>query len=257
MSGSPDISFGILACDVLEYEVLARVNSLGLQPLALRFLPMGQHDYPSLLRENLQKAVTEMEEAGCRRIIFVYGLCSNSILGITARQAELVFPRAHDCITLFLGSKERYSAIQKAEPGTYWFSPGWCRGKRVPGPDHMTRLEAEYREKFDDEEDVEYLMEVEREKYAHYKVAAYTDLGDGPVEESIKDTRVAADFFGMEFVHHEGDDSLLRELLTGPWDDERYLVVPPGQTAASTADVSIIRCAACKSCQGTDSVSGS
>lgn len=251
------VSFGILACDVLEYEVMARVKSLGLQPLELRFLPMGQHDYPSLLRENLQAAVNEMEAAGCRRIIFVYGLCSNSILGITAGQAELIFPRAHDCITLFLGSKERYAAIQKAEPGTYWFSPGWVRGKRVPGPDHLQRLEAEYREKFEDEEDVEYLMEVEREKYAHYKVAAYTDLGDGPVEAAEQDTRGAAEFLGMQFVRHEGDDSLLRNLLTGPWDDGRYLVVPPGQTAASTADLSIIRCAACKSCPGSEPVSGS
>jgi len=133
----------------------------------------------------------------------------------------------------------------KEEPGTYWFSPGWCRGKRVPGPDHMKQLEARYREQFEDEEDVEYLMEVERDKYAHYQVAAYTDLGDGPVEESMADARTAAGYFGMRFVRHPGEDKLLRDLLTGPWDSSRYLVVPPGQTAVSTVDESIIRCSAC------------
>ena len=243
---SPDeVPFGILACDVLEFEVTARVQRLGLKPAEIRFLPMGQHDYPARLHEELQAAVNEMEAAGCRRIILVYGLCSNSILGLSASRAELVIPRAHDCITLFLGSKERYAAQMKNEPATYWFSPGWCRGKRVPGPDHLKQLEAQYREQFEDEEDVEYLMEIEQEKYAHYRVAGYTDLGDGPVEQAKADTREAAAFLGMEFVHHKGDDRLLNNLLTGPWDAARYLVVPPGEAAISTADESIIRCSGC------------
>lgn len=245
-----DVPTGILACDVLEDEVRARIERLGLQPRALRFLPMGQHDYPARLHDQLQSEVEQMEAAGCRRIILVYGLCSNSLLGISGRQAELILPRAHDCITLFLGSKERYADLMKQEPGTYWFSPGWCRGRRVPGPDHMQRLEAQYREQFEDEEDVEYLMEVEREKYAHYRVAAYTDLGDGSVESSMADTRETAAFLGMEFVHHAGDDCLLNDLLTGPWDPGRYLIVPPGQTAAATVDESIIRCTACQTGKG-------
>ncbi len=241
-----EVPFGILACDVLEFEVKARIGRLGLQPSELRFLPMGQHDFPARLHDELQAAVSDMEAAGCRRIILVYGLCSNSILGITTREAEMILPRAHDCITLFLGSKERYAELMRREPGTYWFSPGWCRGKRVPGPDHLKELEAQYREQFEDEEDVEYLMEIEQEKYAHYRVAGYTDLGDGPVEEAISDTREAAAFLDMEFVHHKGDDSLLNDLLAGPWDETRFLVVPPGQAAISSADASIIRCSGCQ-----------
>ena len=240
------LPFGILACDVLEFEVLARIERLGLKPVKVRFLAMGQHDFPARLHDELQEAVSEMEAAGCRRIILVYGLCSNSILGLTTESAELIMPRAHDCITLFLGSKERYAELMKKEPGTYWFSPGWCRGKRVPGPDHMKELEAQYRKQFEDEEDVEYLMEIEQEKYAHYRVAGYTDLGDGPLDQAMADTRTAAGFLDMEFVHHKGDDRLLNDLLTGPWDEARYLVVPPGQAAISSADELIIRCSGCQ-----------
>ena len=140
MEADTSILFGIIACDVLEYEVRARLEQHKLQPLALRFLEMGKHDTPDILRKDLQAVVDEMEELGCERLLFVYGLCSNSILGLVAKRAEMIFPRAHDCITLFLGSKERYAAIHKEAPGTYWFSPGWCRGGRVPGPDHFERL---------------------------------------------------------------------------------------------------------------------
>lgn len=35
---------------------------------------------------------------------------------------RLVIPRAHDCITLYLGSRQRYLEQFNARPGTYWYS---------------------------------------------------------------------------------------------------------------------------------------
>lgn len=250
MDDPGSIPTAIIACDVLEFEVRSRIESLGLQPREVRFLEMGKHDFPDGLHKDLQAVVDELEEAGCRRLIFIYGLCSNSILGLQARSAEMIFPRAHDCITLFLGSRKRYAEIQKSDPGTYWFSPGWCRGQRVPTPDHFDRLEAQFRNQFD-EEDVEYLMEIEREKYGHYTVAGYTDLGDGPTEESKTQAKKAADTLGMAFRHHEGEDGLLRRLLAGPWEEDAFVVVPPGKTLRFTADADIIRCAECPKADNT------
>jgi len=44
-----------------------------------------------------------------------------------------VVPRAHDCITLLLGSKERYAKLFGERPGTYWYSAGWLEiGKDFP-----------------------------------------------------------------------------------------------------------------------------
>lgn len=244
MSQNTPDPIGIIACDVLEAEVRGRVERLGLEPLALQFLEMGKHDHPETLRNDLQAEVDRLEKSGCRRLIFVYGLCSNSILGLRTERAEMVFPRAHDCITLFLGSKERYTEIQKKDPGTYWFSPGWCKGGRVPGPDHMERVEKQYREQFDEDE-IEYLMEMEEMKYMHYSVAAYTDLGDGDTEQSRADTKKAAALFGMEYREFKGDEGLLNRLLAGPWNEAEFLVVPPGKMPAYSADAAILRCTDC------------
>lgn len=231
----------VLACDVLELETRRILEEAGCSCGEVVFKEMGKHDYPDVLNRELQAEIDRLEAAGHERIVFVYGLCSNSIINLRARNAEMVFPRAHDCITLLLGSKERYAEVHKQEPGTYWFSPGWCRGGRVPGPEHFEKLEAEYREKFDEDE-VEFLMEMEREKYRQYTCAAFTDMGDGPVEEMKEKTRCSAECLGMRFEYFTGDDGLLRRLLLGPWDEEDFLVVPAGKTAQYSADKRIIRC---------------
>jgi hypothetical protein len=46
-------------------------------------------------------------------------------VGLTARTIPLVFPRAHVCITLFFGNKERYLEYFYANPGVYFKTTGW------------------------------------------------------------------------------------------------------------------------------------
>jgi hypothetical protein len=40
----------------------------------------------------------------------VYGLCNLALTSLRARAVPVVVPRAHDCITLYLGSRQRYDA---------------------------------------------------------------------------------------------------------------------------------------------------
>ena len=46
-------------------------------------------------------------------------------VGAGRPQHSLVVPRAHDCITLFLGSKERYLDYFQTHPGVYFKTSGW------------------------------------------------------------------------------------------------------------------------------------
>ena len=73
----------------------------------------------------LKEAVAAVDESKYEAILLGYALCSNGLVGLAARSIPLVVPRAHDCITLFLGSKERYLEYFYAHPGVYFKTSGW------------------------------------------------------------------------------------------------------------------------------------
>ena len=54
-----------------------------------------------------------------------YGLCGNGLAGVEARSIPLVLPRAHDCITLLMGSRTRFESYFQDHPGVYYRSAGW------------------------------------------------------------------------------------------------------------------------------------
>lgn len=202
---------------------------------------MGLHDQPTSLRTRLAGAIGRAEaDPTVETVVLVYGLCGLALVDLAPRRCPLVVPRAHDCVTLFLGSKERYAASMRADPGLYWYSPGWNRDKRVPGPDREAQLRATYTAKFG-AEDAEALLEMERESFRQHTGAGYTDLGLPGDEQHRAYAESCAQSLGWSLTTHRGDPSLLRDLLHGPWDEARFLVVPPGRRIAFSADAAMVK----------------
>lgn len=236
----PASSLTVIACNVLEDEVRQFAQGLA-QVRRLRFLPQGLHNEPQRLQGVLQAAVDEAEaDAGTEVIALVYGLCSRGVEGLRHARCPMVIARAHDCVTLFLGDKERYADYLREHPGTYWYSPGWIKSHAPPGPEREARLRREYAAKFDAEE-VEYLMEIERQWIEKYDRAAYVSLGVGETAKDIGYTRDCAGCLGWSFDQVRGDPRLLCDLLAGEWDERRFLVVPPKHVIRLTADETIVR----------------
>lgn len=241
MSASHPVSIALVACSVLEAEI-ASLTQHATHIVHREFFEIGLHDQPGLLRIRLAEAIARAEaDDKVEAVVLVYGLCGLALVDLAPRRRPLVVPRAHDCLTLLLGSKERYAACMSTEPGTYWYSPGWNRGRRVAGPDREAKLRAEYTEKFG-AEDAGALLDMERECFAHHTTAGYTDLGLSGDDEQRRYAERCSRSLGWRFQHHPGDATLLRGLLQGPWDDEgRFLVVQPGQRIAHAADTRIIK----------------
>jgi len=229
----------VVSCAVLEDEMKHLCAETG-HIVRVELLPQGLHNDPPLLRLQLQMAIDKVEgDAQIQTIVLGYGLCSRGIEGVRTRRCRLVIPRAHDCITLLLGDKERYRKYVAENPGTYWYSPGWNRHHVPPGKERYELLRQKYVEKYG-EDNADYLMEAEQNWFKTYNRATYVELGVGPIKKDLEYTRQCADWLKWEFDHQRGDIGLMKTLLSGPWDDERFLMLEPGQTARMVADERVV-----------------
>jgi hypothetical protein len=235
-----NFQMAIIACDVLEDEVTHFAGQHE-HVVKLEFFEMGLHDQPTRLREVLQESIDVCEaDERVDTVVLVYGLCGKGTEGLGTRRCKLVIPRAHDCVTLFLGSAKQYLDLHQNCSGSYTYTPGWCRGGRTPGKARFKRLKEEYTEQFD-AESAEYLIDVEKQALSKYKTGLWVDLGLAPDREKLKDqARRDIANMGWEFRDITGDTRLLRDLVSGDWSEERFCVAEPGQVLTATTDDRII-----------------
>jgi hypothetical protein len=238
MSKNPAIA--LIACEVFQSEI--DLLAAGAEHIVeRRMFEIGLHDRPDEMRVRLQQEVAEMDRRDdIEAIVLAYGLCGCGTAGLRAVRHPLVIPRAHDCITVFLGSKEEYAKRQSACPGCYYYTPGWNRARRVPGPDRIAALREEFSRQFDPD-DVDFLLENERGMWEHYGTSTFIDLGTGEAVGEAAYTKRCADWLGWKFEHLKGDPALLHDLLWGPWDDGRFQIIRPGCRLAHSADDLVMR----------------
>lgn len=232
----------VVTCAVLELEINHFAREVP-HLIHVEMMEQGLHNEPNRLRTELQLAIDRVEQqTNAEAIVLGYGLCSRGTEGVFTRRAKLVMPRAHDCITVLLGSKERYAQYVRENPGTYWYSPGWNKYHTPPGKERYEKLLKKYVEKYG-QDDAEFLMEQEQHWFKTYDRATYVDLTIGATEQDLQYTRDCADWLKWKFDHQRGDPALLRALLSGRWDEERFIVLEPGQTFRMTADERVVELA--------------
>lgn len=199
---------------------------------------LGLHRKPGDLQARLQGEIDSTVGQGYDAIVMAYGLCGKATNGLTARDIPVVVPRAHDCITLFLGGRERYHDQHNNFPGTYWYVSDYIeRGsmngeKAVLGAVDETGTSIEnvyddYVAKFG-KDNADYLMEVMGAWQSHYKRAVYIDMGVGHSETVEQQARDEAERRGWTFERMAGDLVLIRRLLFGDWEKD-FLVLKPGE----------------------------
>jgi hypothetical protein len=216
----------------------------------IRLFQRGLHNDPADLYARLQTEVDAVEGQHYDAIVMAYGLCGKATAGLTARDAPLVIPRAHDCITLFLGSRERYQEQFENFPGTYWYALDYIErddgsgGSLALGSGGETDINAVYEEyvrKYG-QDNADYLMEVMGAWQQHYNRAALIDMGVGDISAVQARAQADAARRGWTFDRLPGDAILVHRLLAGEWDGD-FVVVQPGEQVAMTYDESVIGCA--------------
>lgn len=225
-----------IVCEILAREA-AQAAAHSPHIVHLEFMHSGLHDEPDQLRSSVQARIDAASDGGFDYILLGYGLCSRGTADLIARCTPIVIPRAHDCITLFLGSRERYDREFLEHPGTYYYSSGWIEHKNgdlshgTLKSTHEVRAEERYREylKRFGEDNARYLIEQEGLWLAHYDRAALIDTGFGNIEVYRSFTRAVAESNGWEYQEIPGDNRLVDALFSGDWNESDYLIVRPGQ----------------------------
>jgi hypothetical protein len=240
--------FKLISCEVFYREMrFAALRSP--HRIEIEFLPKGLHHQGAApMRESLQAALDRVDETQCDAILLGYGLCNNGLAGLEARSIPLVLPRAHDCITLFLGSKERYRTYFESNPGVYFKTTGWIeRGEssgelrqlsipRIAGMDSRYEdLVARY-----GEDNARYLYETLCQQTRNYGQFTFIEMGVEPDDSYARRTRAEARARGWKYEKVPGDLSMIQRLVDGVWDSGEFLVVPPGHRIAASYDENIV-----------------
>jgi N-methylhydantoinase A/oxoprolinase/acetone carboxylase beta subunit len=234
----------IIACGVFEDE-LRDVAERSPNDVEVELLDAGLHAAPDQLRLRAQEAIDAASRTGgYDGICFAYGLCGRGTAGLIARDAPLVLPRVHDCISLFLGSAQAYYQQFAAHPGTFYFTTGWYKNKAHPEHTRMAAARRfdpsthghypEFCKKYG-EENARYIIEFFESWRKNYRRAALIDHGFA-TPEHVETTRLLADAAGWDYEKLEGSLALLEDITAGRWDEERFLLVPPGHMVVPTND---------------------
>lgn len=245
----------VIACEIAArelYHTAARSPHL----VDIELLTQGHHDTPATGRAEIQQRIDAVPAGKYDAIILGYGLCSNILAGVTTSHTRLVIPRAHDCITFFLGSKERYQECFSERPGTYYYSSGWLecarrRGEKGPvwggaalpaTANTGFNLKGTYEDwvKKYGEDQAKYLVEeMSRwsEAYSHGTLIEYDFLRHLDLEAQVK--KICADK-KWEFGTLPGDLRLFEHLVNGDWGEADFLVVQPGQKVVPSFDDKVI-----------------
>ena len=217
----------------------------------VELLRRGLHDVPVDLRARLQEMILASDPVTYDAVLLGYALCGQATAGLRAGDLPLVVPRAHDCITLFLGDRERYQREFTADPGTFWYSQDYVERQEAPGAaltglgigagteDAMKATYAEYVERYG-QDNADYLMEALGAWRSHYDRAAYIDMAVGDGTRVERQARDDADRRGWRYEKLAGNVALVRRLVDGDWDRD-FLVVRPGERVVMSYDDDVLR----------------
>jgi hypothetical protein len=243
----------VIACEIALREI-CHVAAQARHMLDLEFVTQGHHETPAAGQADIQQRISAVPAGKYDAILLGYGLCSNMLVGLKPVHTPLVIPRAHDCITFFLGSKERYKEMFSSHPGTYYYSTGWLecpqrRGKQVneafqgflpaPSSPEFQRTYDNWVKKYGGDQAKFLLEEMSRWKdnYTHGALIEFDFTKPLGLQKQV---RQLCNERNWQFEQVQGDLRLVRNWLDGEWDPEDFLVVRPGESVVATHDDKII-----------------
>lgn len=218
MMNAPSVrapAFVVVACNTLEDEIHKAQTEAGLA-YPVVWLEAGYHNQPDRLRAHLNEALGRIK--GADRVLMALGHCGGACAGLEAFDFELVIPRTDDCLSLLLGSLEARQRASK-EASTYFLTAGWLR--------HTENLITSF-----ERDRVAFGRERAERIYQimlkHYQRFGFIDTGTYDLDQAAGLTRPLTELLPIATGRLPGNLAWLGRLLTGPWNPDEFIIVPPG-----------------------------
>lgn len=216
----------IIACSVMKDELMA----VSVPGVRFEFLEIGLHRTPTKMPTLIQEKIHQTDDK-IDYIVLGYGLCGNGTVGVKAEKQPLVIPKAHDCISLFLGSSEARQKQQQKAPGTYYLTKGWIDEGTPP-----LALLDEYTQRYG-RETAEWVIS---EEFKHYTRLALVDTGTYDLSTYRNHARANATFLGVAYEEIKGSLALFEKMVKGQWDKDKFIILQPGEEITQMMFLSLI-----------------
>ena len=230
-----------IVCDVMKNE-FTKFKRKKFNNLDYIFLEQHLHDTPDIMRKKLQEVIDEVSDK-YEKIVLGYGLCSNGVVGLRSDKHEIIISRVDDCISLFLGSKERYIEEFKKDPATYYLCKGWIEyggdpyrgylvwtGQEDKIPKEWFRGKERYGKKYD-EPIAKFLFFEMLKNYNRVVLINNNDI-DKIHRDYTKDmVTLMSEVLKKEIIFTEmkGSFILLEKLVKVKWNNNDFIRIKPGQ----------------------------
>jgi len=203
---------------------------------------MQAHTEPNKLRADLQARINAASASkNYDLFLLLYGLCGNATVGLTC-PAKMIIPRIHDCCAMFMGSKAKFIKEFGNNLSMRWGASGYLERSglenNLASHPSQRRNSAEYRALVDQygEDNADYVWEtlhpeIETPEAAYIRLSGYEIPGH---EDSFR-RQVEAQGKILRIL--EGGTAYLQAMINGPWDNERFLTINPGEKIDAVYDM--------------------
>jgi len=219
----------IIACNIMKDELLAANHAAGVE---IEYLEQSLHRTPAKMPAAIQEKIDKA--GGFDYIVLGYGACGNGIANVRAGKQPLIIPKAHDCITFFLGSMEAHLKEHEKCPGTYYLNKGWIDEKKDP----LGCLE-EYTQRYG-RKTAEWVIQTEFKNYK--RIAMVTTSTFDPAKYRPR-AKADAEYLKLAYEEIEGSLEYFEKIVRGPWNNGEFLTLKPGEEVTPKVFLEIIGCA--------------
>lgn len=206
----------------------------------------NNHEHPEKIKLLLQEKIDSLEVSSIKYdfILLGYGLCGKALEGLHSRNTPIVIPRAHDCITLFLGSKEKYNDYFINNPGTMFYIAAWIDRNGIAN----TRKDLSSLGLFSDrklyegkygEEEVEYLVNLSEAWTQNYNRALYISSLLSKTDYFSEIKKIACKN-RWDYESIAENTLMIKDFVCGNWKEESFLIVPKSSSIYHKTDDSIM-----------------